>query len=742
MMIRNIRVKFFFCLSTLIWMPIVDMAQTKIDSVQHLQEVTVTGVRPLIKVDLDKFTYNVSYDSDSKSQNMLEILRKVPMLNVEGTDQIKVNGSTDFKVYVNGKPNTMMSNKPAEILKNMPASSVKKIEVITNPGAKYDAEGVAGILNIITENSVRLEGYSLSINGGLTTIAESAGISAIVKAGKLTVSANDGISYARPPKGYQDTERSTFGSNATTILSNATFRTKAPAHFFDLQGSYEFDKNNLLSVTAGIENYTAKSWTETHTISNDKANTRLYSYANSHYTRNSINGYYAGADFQHTFGTKGGYLVLSYRYSTVPSKTDATSIYSGISDVNNSQTLTDMQTTAELGTRESTGQIDYTITLRKQHTISIGSKYIHRVSEADNQEFARPSGGDDSFSLDIYKSIAYKQTTDIAAAYSEYGLRVKTFSLKAGVRYEYASQKVTYSGANTLAYPDFNVDFSHLVPSISMGTRLGNTQMISLAYAMRISRPNIWNLNPYEDKTTPTVIKVGNPNLETATSHGISLSYSDFRHKGGYSLKTGMNLSNNGIIQYSILNPDDIMVTTYGNILNRRNVFLNLFLRYMLTKTTTLSLNANAAYTDFKSPQALLHNYGFTGNGSAYVQQRLPWRLSLSATYAYSSRSLNIQGYTDGSSVFRLMLMRSFLKDDRLTVTLYGNNIFTRELCIDNIAEMPDFTNRYTSFRRDFRNFGISASLRLGKLKERVKRTSKSIQNDDIIQDGNPRTDN
>ena len=158
MMIRNIRLKFFFCLSTLIWIPIGNMAQAKRDSVQHLQEVTVTGVRPLIKADLDKFTYNVSYDSDSKSQNMLEILRKVPMVNVEGTDQIKVNGSTDFKVYVNGKPNTMMSNKPAEILKNMPASSVKKIEVITNPGAKYDAEGVAGILNIITENSVRLEG--------------------------------------------------------------------------------------------------------------------------------------------------------------------------------------------------------------------------------------------------------------------------------------------------------------------------------------------------------------------------------------------------------------------------------------------------------------------------------------------------------------------------------------------------------------------------------------------------------
>ena len=83
--------------------------------------------------------------------------------------------------------------------------------------------------------------------------------------------------------------------------------------------------------------------------------------------------------------------------------------------------------------------------------------------------------------------------------------------------------------------------------------------------------------------------------------------------------------------------------------------------------------------------------------------------------------------------------MRSFLKDDRLTLTLYGNNIFTKELRIENITEMSDFTNRFTSVRRDYRYFGITASLRLGKLKERVKCTSKSIQNDDVIQDGSPR---
>lgn len=722
-----------------LFIPFMGMAQVKKDSILNLQEVTVTGVHPLIKNDLDKFTYNVSYDIDNKSMSILEILRKVPMVTVEGTDQIKVNGSTDFKVYVNGKPNTMMSNKPAEVLKGMPASSVKKIEVITNPGAKYDAEGTAGILNIITEGNIKLEGYNLNLSTGIANIAQSTSAFAVVKAGKLTFSTNVGTSYSKPPEGRQETERNTYGANANTILSNATLRMKVPAHFLDLQSSYEFDKSNLLSISVGIENYTSKSWTEMCTTFTGKANAQKYSYANSHYIRNKINGYYAGVDFQHTFGAKGGNLVLSYRYSSVPSETYSTSIYSDIYDASNAIALKNMRTTAELGTRESAGQIDYTVTLKRQHTISIGTKYIHRVCDADNREFARSADFEDSFVLDTDRSVAYRQGTDIAAAYTEYGLRLKTFSLKAGARYEYSSQAVTYPGDNTLGRPDFKVNFNHLVPSLSMGYRLGDTQMVSFAYAMRISRPNIWNLNPYEDKTSPTVIKVGNPNLQTATSHGLSLSYNDFRHKGGYSLKAGMDFSNDRIIQYSYLGAEGEMVTTYGNILNQRNAYLNLFFRYMLSKSTTMVVNVNAAYTDFRSSQAALHNDGFTGNGSALLQQRLPWRVSLSATYAYSSRSINVQGHANGTSVYRLTLMRSFLKDDRLTLTLYGNNIFTKELRIENITEMSDFTNRFTSVRRDYRYFGITASLRLGKLKERVKCTSKSIQNDDVIQDGSPR---
>ena len=116
---------------------------------KDLEGVTVTRMRRLAKADADKITYDVKNDDDAKASTVLDMLRKVPMVSVDGEDNITVNGSSSFKVYVDGKPNMMMSSAPSQVFKSMPASMVKSIEVVTNPGAKYDAEGGAGVLNIV-----------------------------------------------------------------------------------------------------------------------------------------------------------------------------------------------------------------------------------------------------------------------------------------------------------------------------------------------------------------------------------------------------------------------------------------------------------------------------------------------------------------------------------------------------------------------------------------------------------------
>lgn len=139
------------------------------EATEMLKGVEVVAQKPLVKAEIDKVTYSIEDDPDSKTNTTLEMLRKVPLVTVDGEDKIQVNGSSKFKVHVNGKPNNMMSNNPTEVLRSMPANSIKSIEVITEPGAKYDAEGVAGILNIITIGA-GMEGYTVTLNGGASNM--------------------------------------------------------------------------------------------------------------------------------------------------------------------------------------------------------------------------------------------------------------------------------------------------------------------------------------------------------------------------------------------------------------------------------------------------------------------------------------------------------------------------------------------------------------------------------------------
>ena len=721
------------------------LSQAKKDSAIVIDEVSVTAMLPIIKADLDKFIYNVSLDPDAKSITLLEMLRKVPMLTIEGDETIKINGNSGFKIYVNGKPNTMMSNKPSQILKGLPASFAKKIEVITNPGVKYDAEGVAGILNIVTESSMKMEGYSLSFGGGLMNNAQSESLSGIIKIGKITVSVHDGVSYSNFPKGRQETERMTKTESGmkNMLHSVSKFWTKTPVHFFDFQGSYDIDEKNLLSISAGMENF----------VSRDKNNIEVEyypngsnaTYSNIRTSKTKMNGHFLGGDFQHKIGKEGGNITFSYRYSDIPSRIESSSIYTEITDHSYMEGK-DINSISHLNSKEHTGQIDYTLTLKKKHTISIGSKLIHRINDSNNNEQTREPLTDFTFTDNTDANISYKHSTDIYSGYAEYKINMNKLSARTGLRFEHSSQNVSYNNNVNSDYSDFGMRFNNALPSISIGYRLGQVKMLTLAYTSRLSRPSIWNLNPYVDRTDPINIKMGNPDLKTVVSHGVNISFSSFTQKLGVNMLVGYDTSNNGIIRYSYTGEEYIdeerqvvMITSYGNILNRKNIHSSLFFRYILSRNTMFNINASSGYTDFKSYSTDQHNYGFNGSVSLFVQYSLPWRIDLSSAFTCVSRSLNLQGAVDGVRSFRLSLKRSFLKDDRLHVTIYANNIFTRDLTNCNITETNNLINKATIVRRDYRTYGISLSVRLGKLKERVKRTSKSINNDDVILDGNPR---
>ena len=182
------------------------------EATEMLKGVEVVAQKPLVKAEVDKVTYSIEDDPDSKTNSTLEMLRKVPLVTIDGEDNIKVNGSSNFKVHVNGKPNSMMSNNPKDVLKSLPAYSVKSIEVITDPGAKYDAEGIGGILNIITIGS-GMQGYTVSLNAGVNNRGANAGAYGTVQVGKFTVTGNYSFNHNDNPESYSYSGREDFTSD-------------------------------------------------------------------------------------------------------------------------------------------------------------------------------------------------------------------------------------------------------------------------------------------------------------------------------------------------------------------------------------------------------------------------------------------------------------------------------------------------------------------------------------------------
>ena len=353
------------------------------EATEMLKGVEVVAQKPLVKAEIDKVTYSIEDDPDSKTNTTLEMLRKVPLVTVDGEDKIQVNGSSKFKVHVNGKPNNMMSNNPTEVLRSMPANSIKSIEVITEPGAKYDAEGVAGILNIITIGA-GMEGYTVTLNGGASNTRVYGGGYGTVQSGKFTVTGNYSYNYQGSQKGFEDSYREDFTSQENKFLeSHRRSKSYGNFQFGSLEGSYEIDTLNLISFSMNLMtgNFTNKRIGNTQMT--NYAGNPVYGYGSLGNNESGFGEVGGNMDYQHSFKKKGELLTFSYRFSHSPNNSEANTDYEDTLNV--PYLLQNQYFKNDASTQEHTAQLDYTNPINSIHSIETGIKYIFRRSKSDGK---------------------------------------------------------------------------------------------------------------------------------------------------------------------------------------------------------------------------------------------------------------------------------------------------------------------------------------------------------------------
>ena len=689
---------------------------------QTLDEVVVAQRRKLIKNDIDKLTYDVQHDKTAQTKTTLEILKKIPLVTVDGQENIRVQGSTSFKVYRNGHPDPSLSGQNLkDILKAIPASTIKRIEVITDPGAKYDAEGTTAILNIVMMSNTKLQGISGNVNSDVDTHGSvRLGTYLTTKVGKLTTTVN--YNYMNQSRKQTENNREEVYNYVKTGEQKREYGTNSTAatiHFGNISASYEIDSLNLLTASTTFLGYKADANTQSTNERWDKNSQLIYKFDNNMttpgYSHLNIGG---RLDYQHKTHLDGEILTLSYMLAATRPHTIFRQTYSNMVNFPVSYTSYD-QNTRERFT-EHTFQIDYVRPFGKHHKLESGTKYILRYNNSTSLMDYQGTTPD--------MESKFKHNAQVAAAYLSYIFTAGKWAARAGLRYEFTRMKASYpDGSNA----DYHANLNDWVPSASLQYKISDGQTLKVSYNTSINRPGIGYLNP-AIISTPTAVSFGNANLGSSRNQKLQLVYMLVASKLTLQLSPYYSFTNNGIgrILYEQNRKD---VSTYQNVLKSKVFGISSYTEWTPFTGTSFTLNASMRYARITLPTPYLKNSGCGGGIYFNWEQKIPWELTLTTSIGgeYGNRVYDPYAIEGRWFYYYFTLTRRFFKD-KLTVSLSAESPFIKERSTTYRIVRGDYTGYERSVMYP-RYFYIGFSWSFGKLNASVKTAARSIENDDLV---------
>lgn len=691
---------------------------------ETLNELTVTAQRPLVSKEIDRIGYDVQADGDAATSNLREILKKVPLVSVDEEGNIKVNGSDNFKIYRNGRPNNAFTKNAKDIFAAIPASTIKKIEVITDPGAREDAESSGVILNIVTTSTVSMAGVTGNIGLNYqTNFGPQANAFIMTQIKKLTLSGSGGYYkyFKSNAKGTQDSHME-FDSTGDVIDTRSTYKAGGSGGWFNVEGSLELDTLNL--ITSSVNGYIGKNsndFQSNATMLNSLGET-LYSYDfNSYYRKNGYTDIDFSLDYQRFTRLKGEAITLSYRLSHTRQDQDKTVDYYFLEGEPFPYTynLSDF----DLKFFEHTFQLDWSRPLGTHFKLDTGGKYILRTSHSLNHQ---DLGGLDQTIDD------FKHTYNIFGVYADAKASFGKVSARAGVRYEYSRLQADFLTGDE---EDFHANLNDVVPNASIAWNPSEASMWKLSYNRRIQRPGISYLNPAVE-ISPNDISFGNPDLKSSTYDNFLVNYNFIKPKFNLDLTLSFRSSNDGMGQIK-WSDENVTYNTYGNSLRDRMATLSLYFLWQISDKTSWMINGEVEWEKYSLGQGAdkIKNAGYNGYYFTRIQQKLPWDLTLTVSSSYFSGWLNglyNYGKNPAENIsYSVGLRRSFL-NNRLDASISASNLGIHSRKSHSYAINGGRTGYNFSSQSPRQQVMIGATWRFGNLRAQVKKTDKSISNDDL----------
>lgn len=617
----------------------------------------------------------------------------------------------------------MVESNLKAVLQSMPASTIQSIEVITNPPSKYDAEGLGGIINIITNKKIA-NGYkgTLNFNQNFPVGGPGIGTSFSVKQGKLGITGYGGASTYSSPLAQYANNRTTFASDATSLVQNGNIKSKSRNGYFGTEISYEIDSLHLLSGQFSINGNHLDGHSYQTSILRKAANLQRYDLDNSN--NGGGNGMDASINYQLGFkADKNRLLTFSYRYLNYGNNQQSNLAITNI--INYIQP--DYRQDNNTRTSEQTFQIDYVQPI-KMLNIEAGIKAILRNNISDYQYLLyHPSSGLFEPYPDFSDQFNYSQ--NVFSAYNSYQYNIKSWSFSAGVRAEQTVVDADFiSTASTVKQHVFN-----LIPTIAVNKEFKDRSSLNFGFNQRLKRPNIRRLNPFVDRSNPDFISSGNPNLQNVLVNNLQLSYSKSK-KLSVTVALGYSFIGNIDLRTSAFDTAaNITRTTYQNTGKADRLGFDFNISYPINKNWNMSVNGNVAYFKLSGlvSNTIIENKLLTSNISASSGYRFNkgWRLNASLTFI-SRNPTDLQGTTNGF-VRSLFSCNKELVKNKLSFTASVNNPFSKYR--NNLTETKGPNFAQLSVSQDyFRSFGLSLNYNFGKLKQDIKKNKRGINNDDV----------
>lgn len=689
--------------------------------VKSLTEVTVTATKPLVEQQGDRLIYNVEQDPAAKSESASDILRKTPYVNVDGDGAIQVNGQSNFRVLLDGRETALFSQNVKEALKAFPGATIARIEVINSPSAKYDAEGVGGIINIITQK--KLAGYNGTINSSINSIGnKSAGLNFNLKSGRLGISgtyslmSNSGLpsrqmAVTTPNQPLAFAQRLVGGGRETDLFF----------HQGNLELSYDLDSSNTLVVYGNMSRH---------------SNEQLNQYTiNTVFTNGTSDTDPYLLESKMAMPTRGFGADFIRKYKGKPQK-ELTFRFQGLFNTNRSF----MNSQQGLGAfdrfvlnnsdaynHEYTVQADFIEPLNKTTRLETGVKTILRNAFSDFESQVK-FNKTEPFSKDPANSNRFNYDQNVYGGYISLNKIFKAVTARVGLRVEHTSVYGDFTSSRTTV----RQQYTNFIPNLLLTRQFSKSITSNLTYTFRLGRPSINSLNPFVNNSDSLNISFGNPNLGPQYIHNFAWQVRFFKGNKFISVQTGYNFANNLIIQNPTFDPaTGITRVTGANAGQIREITLGFVSNLPVGVKWNFALNATGRLARLRNSLQSSWSNTTAGNVNANITFKASPLFTITSNSGYFV-PLRTPNNTFPDNYFYGLNFGYKLFKQKLTVTANITNFLEKERKLIFLTENENFTTQNTNHVL-FRNFGLSLNYSFGRLKENVSK-KKGVNNDDEVQ--------